>query len=323
MDLERVEALWSVARRGALLEYPCHDSSFAAQGSALVRVVKRLRQEDRLFLEVAHLGASDGYYAWYADAANAGLPGAAEERVVLHLCPGPVRRCRSPGPPGCTVIHVPSAVLVEPGAVGELLRKYSAAGGGGLGDSQHGFVEEVSEDEPPPTLDLGPVAIAPTEAGLPLLTQGPAASPAAPAAGDAKALDMELDDLDPEATSAARKENLKAKLEELRTRLRGGGTPGAAGSSGDLPSAPAQRDLFSVMTDRNAAAAKPPPRKRRRGLAQALKDALRVDDGEASSGGEESDEVPSSGRTAFMARRGTFRKTAREDPGRLTVRALA
>eukprot|EP00974_Lingulodinium_polyedra_P039490 3787357-Lingulodinium_polyedra.AAC.1 len=78
------------------------------------------------------------------------------------------------------------------------------------------------------------------------------------------------------------------------------------------------------MRDRAAAAAQPPAKKRRKGLPQALAEALQRDGGEGlASGSEDSDGLPVHGKTPFMARRGTFRRVAQRDPGRLTVRVLA
>eukprot|EP00974_Lingulodinium_polyedra_P037695 3616716-Lingulodinium_polyedra.AAC.1 len=60
MGQEAAEALWAVARRGVLLEYPCFCEDGTPQGRAIFKVGKRFKGDrGQFFLEGEHLAASD------------------------------------------------------------------------------------------------------------------------------------------------------------------------------------------------------------------------------------------------------------------------
>ena len=91
------------------------------------------------------------------------------------------------------------------------------------------------------------------------------------------------------------------------------------------PASGSKKGPRDVLNERaSAAAAAAPPRKKRHKLDAALRKALRDDGAGSASGDEESaDEGESAqGFTSLIAKRATFRKIARETPGRLTTRTL-
>ena len=92
---------------GVLLEYQCYNERGRDQGQAILRFGAWIDQSLMQFRGV-HLGASDGYYDWWAKAnLDAG-------KTTYHLCEAKRSRCRIPDVGGGENIHVGKWHLVNP-----------------------------------------------------------------------------------------------------------------------------------------------------------------------------------------------------------------
>ena len=222
---------------GVLLEYHCYNERGRDQGQAILRFGAWIDQSLLQFRGV-HLGASDGYYDWWAKAnLDAG-------KTTYHLCEAKRARCRIPDVGGGDNIHVGKRHLVNPlclmrGDYGESL---------GLQELREGLEARLVHFPPlAPPVDPGksgrPEVVVVPRSGLDEAMDGeqpgledPRFEKMMEMAQKAKQGDQAPRGRSPKKTASSGFGGVllsRAQKQDERSRSRGGASPGAV--SGDEP----------------------------------------------------------------------------------------
>ena len=331
---------------GSFIEYGCGDEDGHPQGTAILCVTRRSPADEHgRAITATHIGASDAYYQWYADPRNRGRKGALGTDQY-HLCRGAAEDCRASGLDQ-DAIHIDVSRSLEYEDVLSRLRKWR---------SQGTELPSVPENLiPPEDARRGEARPSETRGREPRRHEADAhkkhhqersrgrrrrrdesseashsqrrspsprrqRSDRADRTGDEeRALDKELRGLQaegPSSSSGPTKASLQEKLLSLKRRLGGKEPAGKEASE--------KRDLQKVLLDRASAAE--PKKKRRR---KRKKDATRArseersrEERDSSGGGLSDDEVFAQASRDLRAKRATFKRIAKEDPGRLLTLGL-
>ena len=128
------ESPWASFEKGEIIEIECRDDRRLVQGKALLLCEGFVRHAGVPYAEATHLGASDSYYAWWADK-DQPASGAAKVKghFLVHPCEDSPRDCKVKEVAGYITLHCRDAVPIRKNWVKTILLDYQRVGGSSLG----------------------------------------------------------------------------------------------------------------------------------------------------------------------------------------------